>query len=224
MNLKVLRNKEVLEIGPVTLKPCPNLVPRLHNYDCYPSYFIVGGLCFSPLTAPLLSECYTKWRQNAPTCLAWHYFYGNPKHSDSQVVILKQLMSSDLTIGYPAGVYNSQLIKFDGKPVKNIKQLAVAVEKFLHPYRKFVSGSGDEKEEDLTQMMRFDIGEPGVSEMHIVLDPIKVLKQSARILETHHIARKCCAAVQKALDGATAKEASPADESKTGDTALMQVG
>jgi len=67
IDLLVLRNgKEELisyELG--QLRP---LVPVLHGLDCTPSYFIVGGLVFVPLSIPFLEHAFgaRKWRQLSP--------------------------------------------------------------------------------------------------------------------------------------------------------------
>lgn len=44
------------------------LVPVLHGLDCTPSYFIVGGLVFVPLSIPFLEHAFgsRKWRQCSP--------------------------------------------------------------------------------------------------------------------------------------------------------------
>lgn len=67
IELRVLRDgKELLlnyELG--QLRP---LVPVLHGLDCTPSYFIVGGLVFVPLSIPFLEHAFgsRKWRQTSP--------------------------------------------------------------------------------------------------------------------------------------------------------------
>jgi len=33
--MKVARKKKVKKTGAVTLRPCHNCLPRLHNYECY---------------------------------------------------------------------------------------------------------------------------------------------------------------------------------------------
>ena len=34
----------------VVLQPLPHVIPRCHGFDCTPSYLIIGGLVFCPLT------------------------------------------------------------------------------------------------------------------------------------------------------------------------------
>ena len=55
--VKVLREGQPQEIR-YTLKQQRPLVPVLHGVDCVPSYFIVGGLVFVPLSIPFLEHAY----------------------------------------------------------------------------------------------------------------------------------------------------------------------
>ena len=46
-------------------------VPILHGVDCVPSYIIVGGLVFVPLSIPFLEHAYGShnWRKAAPVSI-----------------------------------------------------------------------------------------------------------------------------------------------------------
>lgn len=55
--MKVLRNGQLLDLK-FQLKQRRPLVPILHGVDCVPSYFIVGGLVFVPLSIPFLEHAY----------------------------------------------------------------------------------------------------------------------------------------------------------------------
>jgi len=199
--LKILRQGEVLDIEPVALYECPNLIPRLHNYDCSPSFYIIGGLVFMPLSEPLLSQSFKSWANNAPTTLTWHYYYGNPEKKDEQIVVLKQILASELTLGYHAGNYFAQIFAFNGNPVRNIRELAIAVESFLDPYREDAARSEEEIDSsEHRKMLRFDIGVPGKTSIHIVLDPLDVLRQSPDILRLHQIPKTCTTEVSEAIN------------------------
>ena len=55
--MKVLRDGALLDLE-YQLKQRRPLVPILHGVDCVPSYFIVGGLVFVPLSIPFLEHAY----------------------------------------------------------------------------------------------------------------------------------------------------------------------
>ena len=57
LHLKVLRDGNQTELSYEVLARRP-LVPVLHGVDCVPSYFIVGGLVFVPLSIPFLEHAY----------------------------------------------------------------------------------------------------------------------------------------------------------------------
>ena len=52
-----MRKGEVLELAYTLQQSCP-LVPALHGVECVPSYFIVAGLVFVPLSIPFLEHAY----------------------------------------------------------------------------------------------------------------------------------------------------------------------
>lgn len=74
----------------------PPLIPRqvgiLHEVDCFPSYFIVGGLVFVPLSLPVLEAAYStrKWRTLAPVSVL-SAFQEQRTDPSQQVVILLQV-------------------------------------------------------------------------------------------------------------------------------------
>ena len=57
LDVKVLRDGALLDLE-YQLKQRRPLVPILHGVDCVPSYFIVGGLVFVPLSIPFLEHAY----------------------------------------------------------------------------------------------------------------------------------------------------------------------
>ena len=57
LEVQVLRGGKLLDLK-YQLKQRRPLVPILHGVDCVPSYFIVGGLVFVPLSIPFLEHAY----------------------------------------------------------------------------------------------------------------------------------------------------------------------
>ena len=73
--MKVLRVGQVLDLHYQVQARRP-LVPVLHGVDCVPSYFIVGGLVFVPLSIPFLEHAYggeacPHGVHLSPHCLPW---------------------------------------------------------------------------------------------------------------------------------------------------------
>ncbi len=55
--MQVVRAGKVLELTYILQQSRP-LVPALHGVECVPSYFIVAGLVFVPLSIPFLEHAY----------------------------------------------------------------------------------------------------------------------------------------------------------------------
>jgi len=151
---KVLRDSQVLEVETI-LQPCVSLVPKLHEFDSFASYFIVGGLVFCPLSVPFLEDWYgSSWQSRAPPSLLRHFFYGlpspnPPEEGPEQIVILVQILASPITVGYPAGGWCMSLNSFNGVPIRNMKHLVNLVEDFIAKQSKIsVSGTGTSEPAD----------------------------------------------------------------------------
>ena len=71
LNIVVLRDGVLLNLSYVLRSRRP-LVPVLHGVDCVPSYFIVGGLVFVPLSIPFLEHAYGGTATRLPTFTALH--------------------------------------------------------------------------------------------------------------------------------------------------------
>jgi len=111
-----------LKKGTVTLQTNIPLV-KTHMYDQKTSYFIYGGLVFTALSYPYLEAEYgKKWDKKAPIKLCDYAFFGIPKKKDEQVVILNQVLISDVNIGYET-FSNLRLYKINDRKIINMKQL-----------------------------------------------------------------------------------------------------
>ncbi|XP_065829217.1 uncharacterized protein [Oscarella lobularis] len=120
--MRVLRSREVQDIC-VTLGTMLDLVPRLLNGK-RPSYLVHGGLVFTPLTQPFLSHQWGRdWEEKAPIRLCSYVSYGFIEKKDQEIVILSQVLSHELTVGYE-GIAFLQLLLFNGKEVLNLRHLA----------------------------------------------------------------------------------------------------
>lgn len=59
-----------------------------------------------------------------------------PQSPDEQLVVVSQVLVADINIGYEE-IVNTQVLSFNGKPVKNLKSLASMVESCDDEFLKF---------------------------------------------------------------------------------------
>ncbi|GBG68361.1 hypothetical protein CBR_g2905 [Chara braunii] len=96
----------------VPLRVPTRLVP-VHIAGKLPSYFIVAGLVFTPVTQPFLESEY-----------GTEYEYETP------------VLAHDVNIGYE-DITNTQVLKFNGEEILNLKQLAHLVDTCKAKYLQF---------------------------------------------------------------------------------------
>jgi S1-C subfamily serine protease len=166
MVLDILRKGEKKKVtltldkawGHHTLIPMP-------YYDVVPEYYVYGGLLFCPLTYNYLLTWGDDPEANAPARLA-KYLKGNiPTEEGEEVVLLINVLSSDVNNGYRE-YRNTRITKVDGKKVKNLRDLI----------RKIEEGKGE----------RFVIFE-NEQKNQIVLDRHMAEKENAHILENYRV-------------------------------------
>ena len=86
---QVLRDGAVHEFE-MTVAPNELLVP-VHCYDRLPSYFMFGGLVFTPLTQPYLHEYGEDWVNHAPRRLYDKAMHSVMKKHRQQIVVVSQV-------------------------------------------------------------------------------------------------------------------------------------
>ncbi|KAF8112018.1 hypothetical protein N665_0069s0044 [Sinapis alba] len=133
--VKILRNKEILEFN-VKLAIHKKLIPA-HICGKPPSYFIVAGFVFTSVSVPYLRSEYGKeYDFDAPVKLLEKHLHAMAQSVDEQLVVVSQVLVSDINIGYEE-IVNTQVLAFNGKPVKNLKCLAEMVENCEDEYMEF---------------------------------------------------------------------------------------
>ncbi|KAJ0260569.1 Protease Do-like 9 [Hirschfeldia incana] len=133
--VKILRNKEILEFN-VKLAIHKKLIPA-HISGKPPSYFIVAGFVFTTVSVPYLRSEYGKeYEYDAPVKLLEKHLHAMVQSVDEQLVVVSQVLVSDINIGYEE-IVNTQVVAFNGKPVKNLKCLAEMVENCEDEYMEF---------------------------------------------------------------------------------------
>lgn len=133
--IEVLRNSEILKFD-VKLGTLRRLIPA-HNKGRPPSFYIIAGFVFTTLSLPYLSAEYgLNYESEAPAKLLNKLSYEQPKFLDEQIVLLSQVLLSDISIGYE-DIVNAQVLAFNGQTVRNLKDLANMVERCTDEYMKF---------------------------------------------------------------------------------------
>ncbi|GMI76586.1 degradation of periplasmic proteins 9, DegP protease 9 [Hibiscus trionum] len=133
--IKVLRNSEILNFN-VNLTPHGRLIPA-HNKGIPPSYYIIAGFVFTTVSVPYLRSEYGKdYEYEAPVKLLDKLLHSMPQSPDEQLVVVSQVLVSDINIGYE-DIVNTQVFALNGKPVKNLRTLAEMVENCDDEFMKF---------------------------------------------------------------------------------------
>ncbi|XP_031105968.1 protease Do-like 9 [Ipomoea triloba] len=133
--IKVLRNCETHTFN-IKLASHKRLIPA-HNKGRPPSYYIIAGFVFTTVSVPYLRSEYGKdYEYEAPVKLLDKLLHELPQSPDEQIVVVSQVLVADINIGYE-DIVNTQVLAFNGLPVKNLKGLANMVENCNDEFLKF---------------------------------------------------------------------------------------
>lgn len=102
------------------------LVPN-EQYDVMPSYYIVGGIVFTPLTRNLLQMWGPNWYNNAPSHLTAILAANYPEVDGEQVLLALKVLAADVNQGYDQ-INNWIVHTVDGKRIRTMRELIAAVE------------------------------------------------------------------------------------------------
>ncbi|KAJ4727591.1 Protease Do-like [Melia azedarach] len=116
----------------VVLNPRVHLVPY-HIDGGQPSYLIIAGLVFTPLSEPLIEE---ECEDSIGLKLLAKARYSLARFKGEQMVILSQVLANEANIGYE-DMGNQQVLKFNGTRIKNIHHLAHLVDSCKDKYLVF---------------------------------------------------------------------------------------
>ncbi|KMT05819.1 hypothetical protein BVRB_7g165930 [Beta vulgaris subsp. vulgaris] len=118
VELGIIRNGAHLKVQTV-LNPRVHLVP--YNIEGgQPSYLIVAGLVFTPLSEPLIEE---ECEEVMGLKLLTKARYSLARFRGEQIVILSQVLANEVNIGYE-DMSNQQVLKLNGTHIRNIHHLA----------------------------------------------------------------------------------------------------
>lgn len=158
--ITLLRCGERLEVS-LTLQPMDYLVPR-SLYDVQPTYFIYGGLVFQPLTRDLLTT-WAKWWNKAPKEFLHYYFSGLRTEERQGIVVVTQVLSDPVNIGYE-DMYNESIMAVNGTTPRDMSHFVTMLEQ-------------------ATGMVELKTSGPAI----IMFDAELARAASGRILDRYHI-------------------------------------
>ncbi|KNA08609.1 hypothetical protein SOVF_161090 [Spinacia oleracea] len=112
------------------------LIPA-HSKGRPPSYYIVAGFVFTAVSVPYLRSEYGKeYEYEAPVKLLDKLLHAMPQSKDEELVVISQVLVADINIGYEE-IVNTQVLAFNGNPVRNLKSLASMVDSCEEEFMKF---------------------------------------------------------------------------------------
>ncbi|KAK4418196.1 Protease Do-like 2, chloroplastic [Sesamum alatum] len=129
--LGIIRGGQFMKVQ-VILDTRVHLVPY-HIEGDQPSYLIVAGLVFTPLSEPLIGE---ECEESIGLKLLTKARYSMPRFKGEQIVILSQVLANEVNIGYE-DMSNEQVLKLNGTWIRNIHHLAHLVDSCKDKYLVF---------------------------------------------------------------------------------------
>lgn len=127
--LDILRNNQRIKVEVKLTKAigCDRLVPNM-RYDVPPTYFVYGGLVFTPLVLNYLKEYGddNDWSVRAPSNLLHYYFNEEPQEDRRSIVIITKVLADEINIGYHS-YQDGVVIKINGRRISTIKDVLTAI-------------------------------------------------------------------------------------------------
>jgi S1-C subfamily serine protease len=144
VNVDIVRNGERKHFTILLTKAIgmERLVPNM-QYDHMPTYYIYGGLVFTPLVLNYLKEYGDEdnWRINSPVELLNYYENGEPSEKLKQVVILAKVLADDVNIGYHTYL-DGVIVSVNGVNVGNLNDVIAAIENNKGAFHVFEDSKG----------------------------------------------------------------------------------
>lgn len=139
--LGILREKSPMDVEITLTTPMNSgrLVPD-ERYDEPPTYYIIGGLVFEPLTLNFL-KTWKKWYLNAPSNLLNYYFRGEPTEGRREIVVLVKVLADEINVGYHDWK-NNVIASVNGRKIATMRDLAEAFEENRGEYHAVVDEEG----------------------------------------------------------------------------------
>lgn len=132
--LGILRDGNEIEVT-TTLKPLIHLVP-VHIKGRQPSYFIIAGLVFTPVSNSLLEDDYESDSMCIGIKVRAKARHDMAEFEGEEIVLLSQVLANAVNIGYE-DIKNVQVLCFNGTKIKNTRHLAELVDTCDTQYMRF---------------------------------------------------------------------------------------
>jgi len=141
VHLEILRNRQIMDVELDLSVPntCRGLVPE--EYDVVPTYYILGGLIFEPLTVNYLKRWGKEWHVKAPTNLLNYHLYGELKDDRRQIVVLIRVLADEINTGYHE-LENRVVSRVNGRKIANMRDLVDAIEGQQRRYHIIIDETG----------------------------------------------------------------------------------
>ncbi len=92
------------------------------RHDVRPTYYIFGGLIFSPLSVNYLKTWGGNWYNDAPKNLLARYYFDHLSQKGEEIVNLVRVLPAEINKGYhDSGDY--RIVKVNGKRINNLREL-----------------------------------------------------------------------------------------------------
>ncbi|MCK4431131.1 MAG: trypsin-like peptidase domain-containing protein [Candidatus Aminicenantes bacterium] len=141
VEFEILRDNKVMNVKiklSIPINHCK--LVSYAQYDIAPTYCIVGGLVFEPLTLNYLVESWDP--DDAPSYLANYYLYGESSNTRREVVVLISILADEINVGYQ-DLEDNVISYVNGEKISTIKELVKAVEKNKGKYHVFIDEWGN---------------------------------------------------------------------------------
>ncbi len=134
--MEIFRDGEKQKVNIKLNRKSHDLVSR-ERYDLLPTYYIYGGLVFSPLTENYLKAWGEKWENDAPNNLMSLFSDGLPTSADEQVIILSNVLPHNVNKGYQ-NLSECIISEVNGKKIHNLQSMVRIIDKITeNPFVEF---------------------------------------------------------------------------------------
>jgi len=142
MVFEILRDGKVFDVKiTLTERAGVNQLVPLERYDVRPTYYIYGGLVFSPLTVNYLKTWGNTWYNSAPKNLVARYQYDQLARVGEEIVNLARVLPAKVNKGYHQfGDY--RVTKVNDKEINNLRDLIRIIETGKEPFVVFTDRWG----------------------------------------------------------------------------------